>query len=513
MKSPCDAPSVSPPRPQRSQARPEILLRVALWSTLIAVVSYTRTDPDLWGHVRFGLDILRDLSIPSIDPYSFTSDREWVNHEWAAEAITAGAFRIAGNPGLVLLKVAAVLSYCFVLQSMLRREGVGNALSRDVIAAIAIVTTAEQAHHVRPQLVSLVCFAVLLWCLTQGARAHNYRWLVVLPPLFAVWANCHGGWIVGGAILILFTIGLAIGGALKSAAWCTTAGTASLAATLTTPYGFGLWRFLGKTVGFARADIGEWQPIYVLDPHIWFLWLMVFGLAALGLVHTRRADVRPERWLVVAALAVMSLQVSRLLAFFALATLFFFGAAIAQKLKPRPVAHSVDRRFPLQAVAAVALCVIMIAVPAIALNAAGVRIDPRHSPEATAVEFLKSRTGTARVLVWFDWGQYAIWHLPSGMQVSIDGRRETVYSAALQERHLRFYFDPPGGAALPRELDADYVWIPRSLPAARKLRMQKDWALVYEGEQSEIFERAGGDSPRVRATQLALGPTRRFPGP
>jgi hypothetical protein len=63
-----------------------------------------RTDPDLWGHVRFGLDILRDASIPPSDPYSFTSDRVWVNHEWLAEVITADAFRLAGNPGLIALK-------------------------------------------------------------------------------------------------------------------------------------------------------------------------------------------------------------------------------------------------------------------------------------------------------------------------------------------------------------------------------------------------------------------------
>jgi hypothetical protein len=47
----------------------------------------TSTDPDLWGNVRFGLDILRSGSVPHLDPYSFTTDRTWVNHEWLAEVI------------------------------------------------------------------------------------------------------------------------------------------------------------------------------------------------------------------------------------------------------------------------------------------------------------------------------------------------------------------------------------------------------------------------------------------
>jgi hypothetical protein len=166
-------------------------------------------------------------------------------------------------------------------------------------------------------------------------------------------------------------------------------------------------------------------------------------------------------------------------------------------------------------VCAVAVCVIAVAVPTIAVNAASVRIDPRHVPEAAAVEFLRTRARPARVLVWFNWGQYAIWHLPAGMQVSVDGRRETVYSAALHERHLRFYFDLPGGATLPGELNADYVWLPRRVPAAKKLREHHGWSLVYEGEQSDVFARAGTVTDlghRMRAARRTMS-RRVFPGP
>ncbi len=410
----------------------------------------------------------------------------------------------------MLLKIAAVLSFCFLLHQTLTCEGVGDAFSRDLIASVAIVVTIEQAHHIRPQLYSLVCFSALLSCLIRGVR--NHRWLIALPPLFAVWANVHGGWIVGGAVVILFTIGLATSAERKSAIWFTVAGAGSLFATLATPYGLGLWRFLAETVGFGRADIREWQPIYVLGPNLWLLWLTTLGVAATGLSHTKRTEIRWERVLAVAALAIMSLQVSRLLAFFALATLFCFGSAIAHRLGRVRVAGSFHRWVSLRAVSAVAVCVIVVAVPTIAVNAASVRIDPRHVPEAAAVEFLRAHARPARVLVWFNWGQYAIWHLPRGMRVSIDGRRETVYSDSLQDRHLQFYFDLPGGAALPRELNADYIWIPRWLPATRKLRMRGEWDLVYEGAQSTIFERAGVNSPRTSAAHIESAGWRLFPG-
>ena len=60
----------------------ERLLRVAIWCAFLVVISFTTADPDLWGHVRFGLDILRDANIHQVDAYSFASDRAWVNHEW-----------------------------------------------------------------------------------------------------------------------------------------------------------------------------------------------------------------------------------------------------------------------------------------------------------------------------------------------------------------------------------------------------------------------------------------------
>ena len=54
----------------------------------IVILGFSRTtaDPDLWGHLRFGLDLLDTGRVIRPDPYSFlTSGVTWVNHEWLAE--------------------------------------------------------------------------------------------------------------------------------------------------------------------------------------------------------------------------------------------------------------------------------------------------------------------------------------------------------------------------------------------------------------------------------------------
>src|SRR5690349_21471806 len=191
--------------------RTEAMLRVAVWSAYLVLVSFTSADPDLWGHVRFGTDILRNGSIRQVDTYSFDSDRPWVNHEWGSEVLAAWAFGSMGNAGLVVLKLLIVGSVLWLLNATLRQEGVRSGFARDVAAGIAVVITLSQAHHVRPQLFSLLSFTVVISCLL-AARRGVQGWLLVLPVLFAAWANLHGGWIVGGGVIMLWTAALFIAG-------------------------------------------------------------------------------------------------------------------------------------------------------------------------------------------------------------------------------------------------------------------------------------------------------------
>src|SRR5262249_15609406 len=90
-------------------ARMGIPLRWFRWAMVLLVfggASVTRADPDLWGHVRFGLDTMHARRLTSVDPYSFTQDVPWVNHEWLSEVQMGAAYATGGDTGLALLKAA-----------------------------------------------------------------------------------------------------------------------------------------------------------------------------------------------------------------------------------------------------------------------------------------------------------------------------------------------------------------------------------------------------------------------
>jgi hypothetical protein len=134
--------------------------------------------------------------------------------------------------------------------------------------------------------------------------------------------------------------------------------------------------------------------------------------------------------------------------------------------------------------------------------------DPRL-PDGQAAAFLRANAVSGRMLTWFDWGEYAIWHFSPRVEVSMDGRRETVYSDSLIRAHLDFYFDNPNGLVLVKQLNPSYIWLPADLPAARVLETQ-GWRRVFGGTRSVVFQRPGATMPRQSPTTTAVSGC--FPG-
>ena len=134
--------------------RQRVLIRAALGFILLAVITHTRADPDLWGHVRFGQDIVSEAAIPRLDQYAFTSDREWINHEWLAESAMYIAFAVGRGPGLVVLKMLVVLGMLALVWNGLSRQQVDTTMRDLLIAPTATrrtpsrlpVTSVSTAH-------------------------------------------------------------------------------------------------------------------------------------------------------------------------------------------------------------------------------------------------------------------------------------------------------------------------------------------------------------------------------
>jgi hypothetical protein len=488
-------------------------MRLAVLAGLLGGVTQTWADPDLWGHVRFGGDVLR-AGRTSADPYSFTSDIPWVNHEWLAEILMYGAWAAAGNVGLIAFKMALVCATVALVVLTLRHDRLPS-MTRDLLVVVVLLGLWARVFVVRPQLFSILLFAMLLWILRSAERGRQDR-VWILPIVFSVWVNLHGGWIVGvGTLLVWTAIGLTPLGA--GLLWGRLGGAALLAllATLVNPYGVGLWTFLAETVQLNRPNISDWRPLSEAGTQVIVPWALSAGLALLAIARGRRR-IPLSYALIAIGLGVASVRVNRLDVFFSLSIVMLLAPYLTRA--PRPDRRKQSREPApkwtlLMQAAAVAL--------AIGLVLAGwrqrevftcLRLDGPWMPERESGAFIAANHLEGRLLSWFDWGQYAIWHFGPQLKVSLDGRRETVYSDAFVARHLKLYYEPETAMAMLEELRPDYAWLPANLSLSAVLN-RAGWHRLYTGPVSIVF------SPPGVAPDLKVGPLvgvagrACFPGP
>jgi len=129
---------------------------------------------------------------------------------------------------------------------------------------------------------------------------------------------------------------------------------------------------------------------------------------------------------------------------------------------------------------------------------------------------MRERHLLGRVVTFFDWGEYAIWNMPAGLKVSMDGRRETVYSERTVHNHLQLYLGTDTGLSYLHDLKADYVWLPSKLPVIDVL-VRRGWHASFDGARSVLLSNlspAEGTLTTSDSRTPATGSTKRcFPGP
>lgn len=449
-----------------------------------------QADPDLWGHLKFGLDHLSRMTLQRLDPYSYTAaGLSWVNHEWLFEVALAAAFQAGHAGALLALKAAATLATGLLLWK-LTRYGTEDLLARTITFSLSFLVL-SRFSLVRPQLSSFFLFSLLLYLLffsspaSQHARQPTRMLWVASPLIMALWSNLHGGF-VAGLCLLLFV------GAARAAtrAWApaTSFGLILLSAgaTLINPYGIKLhatiWQALRNPL--TRTTIVEWKPPAIFDPAEPTLFVF---FAFLLLVYASSRARRGWEDMLVLGGAFLTLTSFRH---------FPFLAIIAALRLPVHAASALGR---LPSVSPIALgfystaslfCLVLFPTQAFIFYDTGV--FPRD-----AVRWIKRFHPGGNICAPFGWGEYLIFHLHPSFKVCMDGRYDTVYPIPLIAEN----FDLFGDLRLKRHpmLDsADVVLLPPDKPLVGRLENRPDFSLSYGDDTALVFSRRPSDPVQRR---------------
>ena len=185
-----------------------IFLVIAPLTAIFGSVKLTQSDGDLAAHIRMGETILATGRLPTYSLASYTAPADpMVAHAWLSEIIFALLFRLGGLPLLSMATGIVIGVTHGAIALFLRKRGADPRWA--IVAALLSFSLASTHWLTRPHLFSIVGAALTLFLL----ESDRPRRLIYALPLFALWANLHGGWLFG-----LVMIGAYIAGDLAEAA-------------------------------------------------------------------------------------------------------------------------------------------------------------------------------------------------------------------------------------------------------------------------------------------------------
>jgi hypothetical protein len=499
--------SLGAPASQRTR---DSLLRYSPAVVLLAILiadSNRRADPDLWGHIRFGQAFIANRHLIDRDAYSYSaSGAPWHDYEWLAEVVIAFAYNSAGVVGLKLWKFACTaLTVIFVADA---EAETGASVSTQLLVLLLAALGLVLQMQLRPQMFTFVLLGALLALLTRD----NYRrraplWLAV--PMMALWANLHGGWVIGIATLAVYTAGatlydLVIGDGLKRGYRLGAISLGALLATLLNPYGVGLWRAVAWALlaPYKRLANDEWQPMLFAMARQWhqahsgiFVYVVVIALV-IGLATTCILAPHGDDFPLVAVAAMMAVA----------AWLSVRNMGLVAMAASGPFAHHFDlvrQRWRAGVVPPASRPVnqwVILAMGVALMFKMGLfseHLDSDQPGPGDALAFMHAHHLEGRIFNEWGWGGYLIWHAAPGSKIFVDGRDDTVYPLEVVRQYLQFHFDLPGAAHVLDAYPHDFVLIAASAPARHLMEQRRDWKLLYRDDNSLLYARASAPAAKL----------------
>lgn len=468
---------------------------------LVCVFSKEISNSDFWWHLKTGEYICRTHSLPDPDPFAYTTagagqayDGEAavrhfnLTHEWLAQVSIYLVYRAGGFGGVVLERATLLLLLCFLvgLIAYRRCEQFYRALAAALAAAATVVPFAVD----RPYLVTFVFLAAALAILEW----RQPRLLLLLPLVMLVWANCHGGFILGWVAMGAYSAEALYrrlrarpgAGDTRLFALC----AASVLVSGINPNGFSVVAvLLHYRESFLQSTIFEWKPPALWPPSAFSVLL----LAAVLVLLWKWRDVRMADWLLFLAFAAAGLTAGR--------NTFLVGILAPILLASYLPGKGIVSRYAPRILPAAAL--VSLAAGLVAVIAAGEGFQLRMADWAVpsgAADFLLANRITQPMLNTYEYGGYLIWKLWPRERVFIDGRAlsESVFDD--NQRILANAAGQPGKT--PAQLLDKYgvevvVMNPFEYTTGLMYMIAPvlddpagmDWKLVYAGADAMVFLR------------------------
>jgi len=383
-------------------------------------------DPDIWWHLRNADFLFSTQHFPTKDLYSFTTHADTrVNFEWLAEIPYYVGFRLLGDRGIFLVMLIAVELIVFGIFLLCYRRCAD--VKAAFLASWIAVLFASVNIGPRTILFGWLCFLAEILILESYRKGRDRLWLLV--PLFAVWINLHGTWLIGlGFFFIFIASGFFHGtwGSMEAVRWkpqqrnkLLVTASACCAVLFLNPYGWRLVAYPFDTIfeqNLSVRFIDEWRSVDFQTFHGKLVFVVFAGLFIFTLARRRPWPLHELLFALVSTYAALTHK----------RFLFLAGIIICPILAVELVGavfepHDSKTNKPLlNALFMAGYCafaIFHIPTPAKLKDA-----ESQYFPVA-ALPQLQSSCANAHVFNAYEWGGYLIWN-QRNIPVFIDSRAD-----------------------------------------------------------------------------------------
>lgn len=440
-----------------------ILFYLFVFSFLIRN-SFSYLDHDLGWHLAVGKEILETKQVPHIEHYNFTLEGErWVDHEWLSNLLLYWGYDNFGYTFINIVFALIILITLIVLNIYTQRYFLPKKNGAILIVLFQVLGLLGMAGHIGVRIQEItVLFTLIVLITIHRYHLNRTHWtLLILPPLFYLWACLHGGFILGIALFISY-IGLLIFTQLLKTLYKRDANFKQLqvptlifalcvTATFLTPYKTELFSFLNTYRDtYYLTHIQEWLPFYYFPFSYAKLMYAAFVIIAITLTafskHTKQTFI--SSWFLILSsiflfLSLKSMRHFPLFFVISFPILVEYFSAFLETPNDNILNNKYFRSFALIKPYIIITFLCVIVANALDTNFVTNPFQNFHRTNPVgAVEFLHKHPEyfNKRTLATYDWGGYLIWTLPQN-KLFLDGRLPQVYFAGhtIMEEYHEFF--------------------------------------------------------------------------
>ncbi|MGA8089564.1 MAG: hypothetical protein WCA10_20000 [Terracidiphilus sp.] len=229
-------------------------------------------DPDIWWHLADARQLTSTHHFMTTETNSFTvGGQPWVNPEWLAELPYWFSYQALHLRGIYLFEwLVTCANLVFMYWRGCRRSGHAGAAWWAALMAFVLISVNSGPRTIAMAYIAMSAELAIL----EAAERGKTRALWLLPPLFCIWVNLHGSWLIGLALLFLYVLCGAFGvrkGMIEQVAFTHAERNRFLAvlglsigALFINPYG---WRLVWNPIDMMFnqklniANVMEWKPL------------------------------------------------------------------------------------------------------------------------------------------------------------------------------------------------------------------------------------------------------------